>query len=341
MESAAGILAFDTSAYTTSLAFMSPQGGLYHDERRLLAVAPGQRGLRQSEAVFQHIRRLPELVAGALGGHAGRLLGVCCSTRPRPAAASYMPVFQVGAGCGKVAAAAAAVPFWPLSHQEGHLWAAVWSLPAAAGSSGLAQSALFLHASGGTTEIVRVDGLGAALPPAITLRPWAASADISAGQFVDRAGVALGLPFPAGPHLEELAAAGAPGALVLPVAVRGSALSFSGPESAARRAIAASARPADVARAIYSALAAALAAWLATAAAACVVSEALLAGGVLASPLLQELLAREKPLQGVRLWYADSAYCRDNAVGLAAAGAAIHAGVPVLHLPQRGGRSRF
>ena len=56
------VLGIDTSCYTTSVAVLSLEGKLLADERRLLKVKPGRRGLAQSEMVFQHTRNLPELI---------------------------------------------------------------------------------------------------------------------------------------------------------------------------------------------------------------------------------------------------------------------------------------
>lgn len=53
-------LGFDTSNYTTSVAAFDGVGG--RNCSRLLDVKPGELGLRQSDALFAHVKRLPELV---------------------------------------------------------------------------------------------------------------------------------------------------------------------------------------------------------------------------------------------------------------------------------------
>ena len=55
-------LGIDTSCYTTSAALVSEEGALLSQARRLLPVKEGARGLMQSEALFQHVKALPELV---------------------------------------------------------------------------------------------------------------------------------------------------------------------------------------------------------------------------------------------------------------------------------------
>ena len=58
-------LGIDTSCYTSSVAVAEP-GSILLEQRKVLAVSSGNRGLRQSEAVYQHIRILPDLIASVL-----------------------------------------------------------------------------------------------------------------------------------------------------------------------------------------------------------------------------------------------------------------------------------
>ena len=93
-------LGIDTSNYTTSAAVFDGSGG--YNAGRLLEVRPGELGLRQSDALFQHIKPLPgrfaELQAeGWLTG----LSAVGASTRPRAVEGSYMPCFLAGEGQGQ------------------------------------------------------------------------------------------------------------------------------------------------------------------------------------------------------------------------------------------------
>src|SRR5690606_32727420 len=142
-------LGIDTSAYTTSVALVDGRGRLVADARRRLVVEPGKKGLRQSEAVFQHVRHLPELFEALPSGWGQRVRAVAASASPRPLRESYMPVLLCGDGAGRQAAAALGVPYVAVSHQEGHVWAGFWSAGQAPPPRFLA-----LHASGGTTEVV-------------------------------------------------------------------------------------------------------------------------------------------------------------------------------------------
>ena len=303
------VLGIDTSCYTTSVALLDESGALVADERRPLAVKPGGRGLSQSEMVYQHTRHLPEVFAAAAAKASGRLelAAVAASTQPRPLPESYMPAFLVGAGYARVVALTQAVPFLCLSHQENHILAGVWS---AGGPT--ADEFLAVHASGGTTEITRVTRRAGNM----TVELLGGSADISAGQFIDRVGVALGLSFPAGPALEELARAGRAAPAELPVAVQGLSVSFAGPASHAQRLLERGADPATLAAGVQHCVAASLARLCRQAVKTTGVREILLAGGVLANAFIREHLAAD--LDGnATLWFPAPRYSGDNAVGAA------------------------
>lgn len=304
------VLGIDTSCYTTSVALLAEDGTLVADERRPLAVRPGGRGLAQSEMVYQHTRNLPELFATAAARAGGdlALAAVAASVQPRPLPESYMPAFLVGAGYARVIAVAQAVPFLSLSHQEGHILAGAWSAGGPDDNRFLA-----VHASGGTTEITLVTRAGGGLQVELL----GGTSDIAAGQFVDRIGVALGLPFPAGPGLEELASSVQDGPAALPVAARGLAVSFAGPETKARRLLAAGAAPAAVAAGVQACVADSLARLCAAAVAASGADVILFVGGVLANRFIRERLTAALAPAGVRTFFPAPRYSGDNAVGAA------------------------
>ncbi|MEL7655981.1 MAG: hypothetical protein AAGU75_08745, partial [Bacillota bacterium] len=62
MQSKDFVLGIDTSNYTTSLALTDHKGKIVIDSRKLLTVKQGERGLRQSHALFQHMENLPEMI---------------------------------------------------------------------------------------------------------------------------------------------------------------------------------------------------------------------------------------------------------------------------------------
>ena len=191
-----GVIGFDTSNYTTSIAFFDGMAG--ENCSRLLPVKPGELGLRQSDAVFAHIKSLPEL-SGRLFSHVDTksVTAIGVSTRPRAVEGSYMPCFMVGYSHAKMLADLLCVPLVKVSHQQGHVAAALWS----AGQLELMERPhLAWHLSGGTTELLLVEPEG----KNVSCTKIGGTTDISAGQLIDRTGQLLALPFPSGKHLDSL-----------------------------------------------------------------------------------------------------------------------------------------
>lgn len=304
------ILGIDTSCYTTSIAVMDNQGRLICDLRRPLAVAKGQRGLRQSDALYAHVQNLPELAEEAFSIVSRQQLeGIAVSSRPRPIDGSFMPVFTAGHGLGRQLAAALSLPLMTFSHQEGHLEAALWSAALT-----WQEPFLALHLSGGTGEILKVTPLPLAKDTPCYEIEIIGDTDLPPGQFVDRIGVALGYPFPAGPHLDKLALTADKKDFRLSGNVRGTHISFSGPESAAERAIAAGVEPAQIAAAVFDNIGKSLAKAIRTAKEQTGIKNTLLMGGVAASDNLRRYLKKD----GVD--FALAKYSSDNAVGIARLG---------------------
>ncbi len=219
-------LGLDTSNYTTSAAIFDGRAG--RNAGKLLEVSAGALGLRQSEALFQHVKALPERI-GELCGDAGLrdVTAVAASTRPRAVEGSYMPCFLAGESLGRSLAGVLGVPFFSVSHQQGHLAAAAWS----AGHEELLDAPfLAWHLSGGTTELLYVE------PRENNVRAEriGGTADISAGQLIDRAGVLLGLAFPAGKALDELSRRCVDRLRPFPVKLRELEFSLSGMENQVR-----------------------------------------------------------------------------------------------------------
>ena len=114
------ILGIDTSNYKTSIA-LTDEMGIVCDLRRFLTVKQGTRGLRQSEALFQHVKNLPELFGEMRGGYGDSIAAVSYSERPRPVEGSYMPCFLAGKSFAESLASVLGVPALGYSHQEGHI----------------------------------------------------------------------------------------------------------------------------------------------------------------------------------------------------------------------------
>ncbi|MCX7571512.1 O-sialoglycoprotein endopeptidase [Tumebacillus sp. DT12] len=306
------VLGIDTSNYTTSVCLIDSDGVIVKEERRLLHVSEGERGLQQSAALFQHVQNLPVLIE-QLGDLSGQLQAVCASAKPRRLEGSYMPVFTAGSGVGRILAATHGVPYLETTHQEGHIAAGEGSAERVPADHFLA-----VHLSGGTTDLLDVNRL----QDGYEIEELGTSIDLHAGQFVDRVGVALGLIFPAGPHLEKLAQGSTDEAVTLPSPVNGYNLSFAGPETAALRLIEAGVAPADIARAVERCIAKGLEKTLRKAVEERGVKHLLIVGGVAANTFIRERLKLrlEHRAVGARLYFAQPRYSTDNAYGVALLG---------------------
>lgn len=303
------ILAIDTSCYTTSAALISVEGSLVADTRRVLDVPLGNRGLSQSEALFQHIRNLP-LLMEELSDQVdfGKIKAIGVSTRPRPLEDSYMPVFLGGLNTARTLRAALQVPMYSFSHQEGHMGAALFST-----DFNPAKPFLMCHFSGGTSELCLAQQQG---PGSYSLELLSYSGDLHAGQFVDRIGVALGLPFPAGKYLEALAAEAAGDIPTIKTHMdKKGVFSFSGPETALQRLIAKGLSPSAAARGVEETVARTLKKALTYSMEKTQTDTVVLAGGVMSNRYIADYLKNRLP--GADLYFAAPGLASDNAVGVA------------------------
>lgn len=291
------VIAFDTSNYTTSCAVFNGTDGI--NSGRLLDVKPGELGLRQSDALFSHVKRLPEIIEAI--DMPKNLIAVGASEKPRETEDSYMPCFLAGVCQAKVLAHTLGVPYYGFSHQQGHIAAAAWS----AGRMDLLETEhLAWHLSGGTTELLYVRPEGVAVRCEII----GGTKDVSAGQLIDRAGQALGLRFPAGKELDALSAAAGKKDAYRPKA-DGMHFSLSGVEHKMHQLIDSGANPEDVAWFTIASMI--LAVEGATKAAKKKYGDIpiLFSGGVASNSLLREMTA-----DGI---FAQPKYSTDNAMGTA------------------------
>ncbi|MBE6634375.1 MAG: peptidase M22 [Ruminococcaceae bacterium] len=220
---------FDTSNYTTSAAVCSEEGRVLANIRVPLPVREGERGLRQSDAVFAHTKNLPivcEELRAAVAGR--RVLAVGVSTRPRWSENSYMPCFLAGRAAAEAFAAGLELPVREFSHQDGHVMAALYS----SGEMNSLLSGRFaaFHVSGGTTDLLLCEPE----TERFKITVIGGSADLHAGQAIDRIGVMMGLRFPCGKELEALAAENTQRVPTPKISVRNGVCHFSGLENLAQ-----------------------------------------------------------------------------------------------------------
>ena len=201
-------LGLDTSNYTTSAALCDENGRILLNQKRLLPVKEGERGLRQSDAVFLHVKALEETaeaVKKILSETDGTIAAVGCSVSPRDTEGSYMPCFMVGSGVGKMLSAALDVPVYSFSHQAGHMMAAAFSACEINGLDlweWISRPFLAFHISGGTTDVIKTTPSDSRI---LESERIGGTLDINAGQLIDRLGVKMGLPFPCGAAMDAMA----------------------------------------------------------------------------------------------------------------------------------------
>lgn len=310
------VLGFDTSCYTTSVAAVDRDGQVLASQRMLLPVESGKCGLRQSEAVFVHVRQVPLVMKELqqrLGDPSLRIMAVAASRAPKEDADSYMPVFLVGFGHAQSLASALGVPCFPFSHQQGHIAAGQL------GNSSPGKRFVALHLSGGTTELLL------SVEDKLTL--LGGSMDLHSGQLVDRVGVALGLAFPAGSQLEKLAAScNEPPRSLLPVSFQKGDLTchLSGAEAQCRRWIMqGDLPPGQIALEVFDFLSRMVTRLLMAGCKAAGTGQALVVGGVASSGLLKNMVARRLSKTGspIHVMFGKPEYSGDNAAGIAWLGA--------------------
>lgn len=296
------VIGMDTSNYTTSIAWFNGADG--ENCSRLLPVKTGELGLRQSDAVFAHIKSLPEL-SGRLFSHIEdrQIQAIGVSTRPRAVEGSYMPCFLVGYSHGKLLADALGVPLVEVSHQQGHVAASLWS----AGRMDLmAKPHLAWHLSGGTTELLLVEPEGRN----VKCTKIGGTSDISAGQLIDRTGQLLNLPFPSGKHLDSLSRQ-AVGREVFRVKCSDFTFSLSGVQNKVQQFHAAHGDPEETAAYALRCVAGAVRLATENAMKAYPGLEVVFSGGVASNTMLRECLAPLNPV------FCPPQFSTDNAMGVA------------------------
>lgn len=300
-------LGIDTSNYTTSFAFFNADSCELKQYKMPLAVKKGALGLRQSDAVFEHVKNFTPLlkkVAEENPALKPSFIGV--SSAPRRAEGSYMPCFLVG---GAVAAAMQAVTgaqVFEFSHQEGHIAAAAHSAGVTHLITGKTPFLAF-HFSGGTTECLYCKTENGHINTEIV----SATSDLNAGQLVDRVGGALGFSFPAGRQMEAAAAKSLKNYENLkPTFVDGNP-AISGVENKAMQMLQSGEKPEDIALYIIKYLQNTAKKMLKNAYNIYGELPVIFSGGVMSNRIIAQSLG------GENRFFAEPAYSADNAAGTA------------------------
>ena len=234
-------IGFDTSNYTTSVAAYFPEENRLFQKKLLLPVKEGEKGLRQSDAVFHHTVQLLQVFSELFENEKPPVDAVCASAFPRMAEGSYMPCFLVGHNTAKIVASSHNVPFFKTSHQHGHIAAALYG---ADRLDLLKEKFIAFHVSGGTTEALLVEPDENEI---FKCNLVASSLDLKAGQAVDRTGLMLSLRFPCGKQLDELSRKSNKSFNIKPTLKDGNC-SLSGIENKCRKMIGDGEKPEDIAK---------------------------------------------------------------------------------------------
>jgi len=305
-------IGIDTSAYTTSLAALNENKEIIFDMREILEVPLGQRGLRQQEAIFQHINNLPKLFNKLTKEiDINNIVSVSGSNKPRNIDDSYMPVFKVSQGQAFILSKILNVEYNEFSHQEGHI---------AAGLLGcnvhLEREFLALHISGGTTELIHIKN-NYNNHQDYQIEVIGGTKDISAGQLIDRIGVSLGLHFPCGNSLEELSTNGKLIDKRIPISTNKSWINFSGPETFFYKLVDEKYNTEDVSITVLNYVANSLANIISNAINEYQCRNILFIGGVASNTYIRSVITDRLCGSNVKLHFPDKKFCTDNAIGIA------------------------
>jgi N6-L-threonylcarbamoyladenine synthase len=307
------VLAIESSCDESAVAVLDEQRGLLAHElwsqvnlHRLFG------GVVPELASRDHVQRLLPLVRSTLAAadtRADELHGVAYTAGP-----GLVGALLCGASLARALAHGWRVPAIGIHHLEGHLLAPLLEVPAPEFPH------LALLVSGGHTMLIEALALG-------DYRVLGETRDDAAGEAFDKSAKLLGLPYPGGPQLAELAVQGRSGACPLPRPMLdrpGYEFSFSGLKTAVLQAVRAAPlepqRRADIARGVQDAIIDTLCTKAMRAIAATGHRHLVVAGGVGANRELRARLARDLAAYGGRAFFPRPEFCTDNAAMIAVAG---------------------
>jgi N6-L-threonylcarbamoyladenine synthase len=306
------ILGIETSCDETGVALYDQHAGglLAHAVHSQVEMHEAYGGVVPELASRDHIRRLVPLTRRVLdtaNKTPGELAGVGYTEGPGLAGA-----LLVGASFAHALALSLGIPAIGIHHLEGHLLSPLL----AARPPQFPFVALLV--SGGHTQLMQVDGVGRYMLLGETQ-------DDAAGEAFDKTAKLLGLGYPGGPALSQLAERGVPGRYKLPRPMLHSEdldFSFSGLKTAVVTLV--KNQPvnhADVARAFVDAVVEVLAAKCVRALESTGLTRLVVAGGVGANQQLRAALSAEGARRGFDVFYPEPELCTDNGAMIAFAAA--------------------
>jgi N6-L-threonylcarbamoyladenine synthase len=321
------VLAIESSCDESAAAVLDAEAGLMaHELYSQVELHRAYGGVVPELASRDHVRRLLPLVESALAGAAtapADLDGVAYTAGP-----GLIGALLTGAALAASLAYAWKIPAIGVHHLEGHLLAPLLE------SEPPPFPHVALLVSGGHTQLIEVAAIG-------RYRLLGETRDDAAGEAFDKTAKLLGLPYPGGPQLAELARHGTPGAFTFPRPMLdrpGLEFSFSGLKTAVLHAVRAAdlseQRRADIARAVEEAITGTLTAKALRALEYTGLTTLVVSGGVGANRALRAQLTAAAQARGARVYYPRIEFCTDNAAMIAVAGlarlkAGQHAGLAI------------
>jgi N6-L-threonylcarbamoyladenine synthase len=305
------ILGLESSCDDSAVALVA-------SDRRILAQAVvGQNSAHQPYggvvpeiAARAHVEILPELIQRVLSDAKTSIDDV--DAIAATAGPGLIGGVMVALLAGKGLALAAGKPLIAVNHLEGH------ALSPRLIDPDLAFPYLLLLVSGGHCQLLEIRGVG-------DYRRLATTIDDAAGEAFDKAAKLLGLPYPGGPAIEELAKKGDPATVALPRPLIGSGephFSFAGLKSAVQRVVASGEhRPEDIAASFQQAVVDCLVDRTALALSKTDAPALVVAGGVAANQAVRGALADLAKREGRHFSIPPGWLCTDNAAMIAWAGA--------------------
>jgi len=303
------ILGIETSCDETAAAVVSPEGVILSNViSSQAALHAPYGGVVPEVASRRHLELVVPAVERALDD-AGMTLDDI-STVAVTEGPGLIGALLVGLSAAKALAFARKLPLVPVNHLHGHV-AALYLEP-----DPVEPPFLALLASGGHTLLASGEARG-------DMTVIGSSLDDAAGEAFDKGARLLGLGYPGGAALEQLASGGDPAAHAFPAAMVGRPghdFSFSGLKTALARAVRdGGGAPADLAASYQAAIVRALVERAAEAVEATGAGTLAVVGGVARNSVLREAAARRCRELGVRLALAPPDLCSDNAAMIASA----------------------
>ena len=225
-----------------------------------------------------------------------------------------MPVFFAGESYARSIAAALDIPLFTFSHQEGHIEAVK-----AFSKHSDGQEILACHFSGGTSELLHVIDNGHGYDIEIV----GGSKDIAFGQVIDRAGVAMGMRFPAGEEMDKLALDSKEISNILtPVKVKEGWLNLSGIDTQMKRALEDSntGSLSMLTTELFTKLSDAMCAMISDAVRQTGINNVIMAGGVSSSRFMRERITEKLTSSETDVEFSSGELSQDNAIGVAVLG---------------------